>query len=293
MSDRIFLYKYENVKRFDFGGKLTLRQKTEREEMLIEKKIQELSQKALELYIKKERYLAANIPDNDSIAEICKDTKNILYGTESNLPVGFFCSDPVYDLVVGKTKRGKLTKRKPLSGYFYTYYFDGNRLVKAQTSDSSYYLFFYDDTQNTIYEFNFIGNELYSITECKYDERNRICERTVLQPSVANDMFFKFYTGTGKPSVIRDENKGRDFIFEISRRKFTYDCDRLTCAEYCDHVSCLASVEFGCYEFSFNGEYYSGYSYTDCIRETASLFKPLKKRQYYEFLSPPVYSELV
>jgi hypothetical protein len=94
---------------------------------------------------------------------------------------GYYCPSPVFDLIVGGAKRGKLYKRKPSFGkYSYEYGFDKNgRLMRVKdvneftTPDSCFdeeYLLYGD---NVVYGLEFDHmNELRVVSKCMYDHGN-------------------------------------------------------------------------------------------------------------------------
>ena len=291
MERNAYLYEQKVVEGLDFSSLLKKLKPIEKNEELANRKRVEISQNALDFYLficdyiekQKDKLIALN--NDDFIAE------NLLFSKGGMLFGGYFCSDPIEDLIVGKTSRGKLVKKA--SGDCTAYFFSDGRLVKVTHSGSSI-LYLYDDDGRTVYEIDgaFLKEGLSKyIVKCEYDETGRIIRRTDIMYSKAIPEIFAFVSKTAKPQVIRDEKEAADFIFEIKEIRYSYKDDRINQAEIIKYHSAADIVSDDVYEFDYNGDYYSDYSASDLIKNQNYTMQALKKRKYNEFLSIPEYSD--
>lgn len=294
MARIAYLYDREVPERLDLSSLLKELKPIEKNKELSDRIRAEISQKTLEFYlffcdyIEKKRDNIIALQDEDFTAE------NVLFSKGETLFGGYFCSDPVEDLIIGKTSRGKLVQKE--SDDNTAYFFNGGRLVKAARAGTSI-LYLYDDDGRTVYEIDgaFSIEEGISkyIVKCEYDETGRISRRTVFMFSRAIPEFFAFASKTARPQVIRDENEGTDFIFEIKEIRYSYKEDRINQAEIIKYYSAVDIVSDEVYEFDYDGDYYSDYSASDLIKNQNYTMKALKKRKYNQFLSVPEYTNYV
>lgn len=258
--------------------------------------ITEFVQKGLQLYSISEYYFVENKINVYEIRKKCKSSENVLFCRRSNLPLGYFCSSPIFDIVTGKTKRGRIHKKECGSKYEIKYYFNNDRLVFVDYSDSSEIFLFYDDPQRTVYEFMLNDNRLYELTVCKYDAENRITERTAfsLRETSADSINKKsLLYADNKPIIIRDISKNKDYLFNIKEEKYIYGSDRIIEAVNTDFHSFIPGGTCDKYEFRYNGDYYGDYDFINCSTNSRSAHKADIKRKFFEFIRPPAYSDYV
>lgn len=91
---------------------------------------------------------------------------------------GYYCPSPIYDIVVGNCKRGKLLKKvTSRSKPTYEYCFDKNDkliIVNYLYSNFTEILEYNNDTVLGITFSTGLKSEIISVTECKYDRHGRI-----------------------------------------------------------------------------------------------------------------------
>lgn len=84
---------------------------------------------------------------------------------------GFYCPSLILDIVVGGCKRGRIAKRKNAKTS-YTYYFDDNdKLVYIKSPHNIEYISY---AENKSLGISFFHKELETISECEYDQNDRI-----------------------------------------------------------------------------------------------------------------------
>lgn len=257
-------------------------------------KIEEFAKEGLYFYSITKNYFIDNKLSLEDIRQKCISSKNVLFCHSSNLPMGYFCSSPIFDLITGKTKRGKI-HRKPLgTKHAIKYYFCNNKLIFAECNDSTETFLFYDDSQKAVHEFMLINNNLLELTVCKYDDKNRIIKRTTFSHRTINQDILKrnflgIYSGN-KPIVIRDFKKRADYLFTINEEKYIYESDRIVEAILSDFSSFMPDISCNKYIFRYIGDYYSDYDFINCHTENKNTYKVYVKRKYFEFIHPPEYS---
>lgn len=257
-------------------------------------KISEFAKKGLHYYSIVENYFMENKILIEEIRQKCLCSENVLFCCNSNLPMGYFCSSPIFDLIVGKTKRGKIYNKAHGSKSDIKYYFSKDRLVFTEYSDSTETFLFYDDLQKVVYEFMLSHNKLLGLTVCKYDCEKRIIERTAFSHRITSQdeikrNFLGIYSGN-RPLVIRDIKKGADYLFTITEEKFIYESDRIVEAILSDFYSFIPDISCSKYIFRYKGDLYSDYDFINCRTGNKSTYKVYTKRKFYEFIRPPVYS---
>lgn len=88
---------------------------------------------------------------------------------------GYFCPSPVFDLIVGGAKRGRLYKRKPAPGkYTYEYGFDkDDKLIRCKGLNEEYLI--YNEAMDIVYGVGFHNTgEINEVSKCSYDNGNMI-----------------------------------------------------------------------------------------------------------------------
>lgn len=133
---------------------------------------------------------------------------NTVFSSGSNLYRGYFCPSPVEDIVIGKTKRGKLTKKLSKRGNSKKYLFNENNELIAvlgytdEKHNSTEAIINSGNIEHGVYYFN---DMLTIFCECIYNENGQIIMYTkcILYP-------FK--------DIKRDANP----ITEINQQKYEY-----------------------------------------------------------------------
>lgn len=88
---------------------------------------------------------------------------------------GYFCPSPVFDLIVGGAKRGRLYKRKPAPGkYSYEYGFNkDDKLIRSKGIYDEYLI--YNEAMDIVYGVGFDNRgEINEVSKCSYDNGNMI-----------------------------------------------------------------------------------------------------------------------
>ncbi len=294
MESKVYLYEYEITKGLDLSSLVKNFTVAEKNEELKNSIKSEMSMKALDLYLFFMKYCT---DVNEQMSERLNDDfacEQVLYSKSGSLFGRYFCSDPIEELIVGNTSRGQLLKRRAGDNM---YYFCDNRLIKAKMPGSESILYFYDDKINTVYEIAcsdfYNDNFCRMFVKCEYDEQGRISRRTVISFNKAEKVYFSFVVRGSKPVVIRDENKGLDFIFEIKEIQYSYNDDRISSVEITELHSVTDGLKSELYKFNYDGDYYSDYDVFNYITSRKFASKVLKKRRFNEFLSAPKYSDYV
>lgn len=88
---------------------------------------------------------------------------------------GFYCPSLIQDIVIGNSKRGRLCKADDPK-VVYTHYFDiNNRHIAVEWGGGgSIGYISYDENKNKTLSVQFCGDELSTISECKYDACGKI-----------------------------------------------------------------------------------------------------------------------
>jgi hypothetical protein len=147
-------------------------------------------------------YYTDKLPELKSLAE--KETVRFEY-SKGGLTIhrGFYCPSPVYDLIVGNCKRGRLLKKKPdFPKYTYEYSFDkDNNLMRASkinelaTQNNQYNEEFLIYNNNIVYGMEF-GNrgEIDVVSRCTYNKENIIAyERSLCTIDEYADLHYEKY----------------------------------------------------------------------------------------------------
>ena len=117
---------------------------------------------------------------NEFYYHVTKDITKKEYGSKGDvIHRGYYCPSPVQDIVIGNSKRGKLTKnKKRFLSTGYEYGFDkNNRLIYVRCIETSSIEFIeYKENYSIGYEFNISESkpQLQSINECFFDHLGRI-----------------------------------------------------------------------------------------------------------------------
>lgn len=117
---------------------------------------------------------------NEFYSRVTKNITKKEYGSKGDvIHRGYYCPSPVQDIVIGNSKRGKLTKnRKRVLSTGYEYGFDkNNRLICVRCIETSSIEFIeYKENYSIGYEFDISESkpQIQSINECFFDDLGRI-----------------------------------------------------------------------------------------------------------------------
>lgn len=103
------------------------------------------------------------------------------------LPRGFYCPSPIYDIVTGNCKRGKLLKRitsRSKPAYEYCFDKNGKLIIVNHLYENCSEILEYNDNIVTGITFSKEENtEITSVIECEYDDNGRIVSYIVADSS--------------------------------------------------------------------------------------------------------------
>ena len=235
-----------------------------------------------------EDIIAENNGDFSSIINQNLTLKDKLYSKGSTLFLGYFNPCPVEDLIVGKTKRGKITSNKTSSKYTVTYYFEKN-IIKMAEDFSSYYLFFYTDVQQVYIlgvpkDMKIDPHTSLEFMISKYDENDRICKLTFFRAMKRIKTFSLFAFMDSDRLFIKDK-KQNEYSFYIIEKEYFYSENFITKVQIGTYTSYKTKRHIQKYEFKYRGDSY--YSYLAFTTE----YKVLHKRKFNEFIKKPNYSD--
>lgn len=102
-----------------------------------------------------------------------EQTHCLKYSINSTLYRGSLFPSLIYDVVVGNTKRGRISSRKPKGKDYYIYYFDNNQLAFVEQiidSQLASIEVIIPGKSGVVYGFNYTLGELSYVNECRYDD---------------------------------------------------------------------------------------------------------------------------
>lgn len=292
MESNVYLYEKRITGGLDLASLLKNCPVIDRNEELHNSIRIEMSQKALDFYLFIFDYIKEQSERINELLQEDFKAEYVLHSKGSSLFGGYFCSDPIEDLIIGNTSRGRLLKRK--SSESNPHYFSSGKLVKALHPARTPIVYLYDK-ESIVYEIDcsLIDNDRLYCVKCEYDNSGRIAKRTKYMFTKTHPAFFMVIPKGFKPLVIRDENKGLDYMFEIKEIQYFYDGDRISSAEINNYVSVPDTLNSELYKFSYDGDYYSDYSVFEYINGREYSLKALKKRKFDEFLKMPDISDFI
>ncbi len=295
MANNCFLYEYDKIPKDDRWS-CSIFENFSENDNTNKTKISEYLEIGLHYYLIADALLNENEMSIEDIIKERRNYSNVLFCLNSNLNLGYFCSSPVVDLIVGKTKRGTIRKKTKKTKNITKYYFDGNKLSFVDYLGTDV-LIFYNETQREIYEISLFFNELYAMTVCRYNCENQIIERLAIsfkKTSVdeINRNFLGIYSGTS-PVVIRNKHNNLDCLFSINEEKYIYESDRIVEMQKTEFRSYLSRLSINKYVFRYKKDKFKDYDFINCYSGNKSTYKVYRHRKYNEFLSPPLFSDYV
>ncbi len=223
---------------------------------------------------------------NEKLSEIIdKNQKNSerIYCNKSTLQLGYFSPCPVEDLITGKSKRGKISVKKPLGKNLITYYFENN-ILKMAEDDIYYYLYDYSEAER-IYIISVPKNRSLNmtlcLTVCTYKD-GKIIEIMSLLANNAEMPGFPLSMPGMEMSFIKGSND-RSYMFDFTENQYSYSDGRIVALKTVKAASFGKKLSVREYAFNYKEDFYSSYICND------TQYKISEKRRYNEFYAMPVY----
>lgn len=142
------------------------------------------------------------------------------------VPRGYYCPSPIFDIVVGNCKRGKLLKRltsgsKPTFAYCFDKY--GQLIIVNDLSLNTTELLFYKENTVTGIELSSDLQGFISISECKYDDKGNILKYNRLNNQTDE---FKTEIYTYCPDGLYQAEEYLFFSNSVDYAKYTFQHDK-------------------------------------------------------------------